>query len=154
MIILVLIFLFVFLIFQPIEKYKDTCYTYAMKDLDPHRMSKKIPGNKSQYNRTCDELISNIKEDYPHRDVHILNRGMCPQGYYQVAPFIDPDYPTYEFHFYRKDPDGWTHKLGLNEPNNIDASDNIITDPDMADRNYGDINYTRGCSDICVSSSL
>ena len=88
----------------------------------------------------------------------------CPYGTYKVALVIDSyDDPAYEnriqpingtfyietpdtdYHWYRQNPDGtWSHKRGGSYATNLDASGNIIYDPQICDRNYEDegINYS------------
>lgn len=87
----------------------------------------------------------------------------CPYGTYKVALVIDSyDDPAYEnyiklengtiyieipdtdYHWYRQNPDGtWSHKRGDSYATNLDASENIIYDPQICDRNYGDgLNYS------------
>ena len=69
--------------------------------------------------------------------------GVCPQGAYKVALVLDP---THDYHWYRQNSDGtWSHKIGGNQVNRIDAFQNMIFDPESADRNYSNTtgsNYT------------
>ena len=47
-----------------------------------------------------------------------------------------------DFHWYRQNPDGtWSHKPGGTNVINVDASGNLIFDPEIADRNYAYANY-------------
>ena len=47
-----------------------------------------------------------------------------------------------DYHWYRQNLDGsWSHKLGSGSVNILDASNEIILDPETADRDYGDYNY-------------
>lgn len=150
--------LIVFIIFwiltsrSEVERYMDTCYTYAMRDLDPFRMNRKIPGGKGNHDNTCNEIIQSIQEDYPEKNVY--PGSQCPHGYYKVAPYIDPSQDYYEFHFYRQEPNGeWTHKMGVEgSPTNLDAQGRTITNPSLADRDYGNLNYSLECPTLCVKN--
>ncbi len=135
---------------QSVERYMDTCYTYAMRDLDPTRSTKKIPGGTGNYDNTCNDMIQSIQEDYPEKNVYPSSH--CPSDYYKVAPFIDPSQDHYEFHFYRQEQNGsWTHKMGAEGyPTNVDANGHVITNPSIADRDYGNLNYTMECPTLCV----
>ena len=131
-----------------IERYMDSCYTYAMKDLDPTRSVKKIPWGVKE-GSTCNNLIEGVQKDYP--DKHVYSSSTCPPDYYKIAPYIDPSQDYFEFHFYRKDEDGWSHKMGSEGvPTRLDAGGNVITNPSIADRDYGNLNYTIECPTLCV----
>ena len=57
----------------------------------------------------------------------------CPEGAYKVALAIMPN--GNDYHWYRQDADGyWSHKRGLTEVLRIDNSDEMISDPQTADR--------------------
>ena len=55
------------------------------------------------------------------------------------------DYCNEDYHWYRQNPDGtWSHKPGKSEVTNLDASGELIFDPEICDRNYetsSGINY-------------
>lgn len=61
--------------------------------------------------------------------------GDAGEGFYKIAIALDGGR---DYHFYRQNPDGtWSHKLGRKgEVQNVDASGNIIYDPETCDRNY------------------
>jgi hypothetical protein len=69
-----------------------------------------------------------------------------PPGYHPVALVVDPGG---DYHWYRQDSHGlWSHKPGNTPANNVDASGNLITNPETADRNYiptGGWNYSVFC---------
>lgn len=48
----------------------------------------------------------------------------------------------------------WTHKRGLDELTDKDASGKFITDPRKADRNYGKLRYTKYCNAFCVKNGF
>jgi hypothetical protein len=64
-----------------------------------------------------------------------VNRDVkCPVGTYKVALVLDLGH---DYHWYRQNPDNtWSHKTGTNPVKNTDASGQLITDPQRADRNY------------------
>lgn len=64
-----------------------------------------------------------------------------PEGGYLVALVLESETDG-DYHWYRQDEDGyWSHKPGQTEVTNLDASGNLITNPETADRDYGGINY-------------
>ena len=68
--------------------------------------------------------------------VPISKYTKCAPGTYKVALVIDNDV---DFHWYRQNPDGtWSHKLGNTVATNLDASGNIIYDPELCDKDYSD----------------
>lgn len=60
--------------------------------------------------------------------------------YYAVALVYGPIYQKgqiigYDYHWYRQNPDGsWSHKPGHGPVTNLDASGNVIFDPNLANR--------------------
>ena len=74
-----------------------------------------------------------------------LTQATCSSGSYKVALVLDLSVPNLDYHWYRQNPDGtWSHKRGSTEVINYDASNNIIVDPEIADRNYtgSGLNYS------------
>ena len=66
----------------------------------------------------------------------ISKTDICSEGCYKVALVMDTGY---DYHWYRQNADGtWSHKLATNDVTNLDASGNIIYDPELADRDYSD----------------
>jgi len=58
---------------------------------------------------------------------------VLPSGSYKVALVFSND----DYHWYRQNPDGtWSHKPGITQVTNLDASGNLIYNPKMADRDY------------------
>lgn len=60
-----------------------------------------------------------------------------------------------DYHWYRLDKaEGkWTHKPGGTEATDRDASNNLITNPLLANRNYGFLNYTENGGFYCTCGS-
>jgi hypothetical protein len=80
------------------------------------------------------------------------NNYTCPGAgtlvYMTVAPGVD-------YHWYRLDKaDGkWTHKPGGTNATDRDASNNLITNPSVANRNYPGLNYTDNGGYYCTCGS-
>ncbi len=76
------------------------------------------------------------------------NKGCgCEECQHLVALVISPGW---DYHWYRKDRDGkWSHKMATNPVSNLDNSNNIITDPETADRG----SYEIYCGCFCVNKS-
>jgi RHS repeat-associated protein len=62
-----------------------------------------------------------------------------------------------DYHWYRQDADRmWSHKPGNTSVTNFDASGQLISDPEIADRNYipsnpdEGVNYKKKCGYLCV----
>jgi hypothetical protein len=144
-----------------IKKYNN-CYAYAMRNLLYNRKSKPQPGDnctnklnlKVNKNYSCNNIIHNIKCDYPYDILELNNNNdKCPCNYYKVALFIDNSNPNKDYHFYRQDNKYWSHKPGNTTVTNLDASNQIINNPYTADRNYKNSknknNYTIPCKSFC-----
>ena len=56
--------------------------------------------------------------------------------------------PTY--HFIRKDRDGWSHKNATDNISKYDANDNLIQNPEEANFNYPNVNYSNFCNYFCI----
>ncbi len=68
----------------------------------------------------------------------------CPAGTHKVHLVVAPNW---DYHFYRQDLDGlWSHKPGGTPATNLDNSDQLITDPAMADTGM----YTDHCGYFCA----
>ena len=66
---------------------------------------------------------------------------------HQVALVIAPGPDFIDFHWYRRDRNGfWSHKPGGGQATNVDGNGNLITDPRTADRGP----YTVFCGCYCV----
>ena len=105
--------------------------------------NKKIKSNKY----TCKELEKNIIADnkYIYRPKKNEDCKLC---YYKIAYSVDPGK---SFHFYRQNHDKtWSHKEGGLHVKTKDASNNIITDPEIANRKYSYANFSQFCGYLCV----
>ena len=120
------------------------CYSYAFNNIirDGDRKEKLQPGELSSgkfKNYTCESIIEKVKEDYALLGIRKLKNMEeeieCTN--YRIALVIDNKGDNLDYHFYRQDSNGkWSHKAGDNDISNVDASNNLILDPQKADRNY------------------
>ena len=135
----------------------NNCYNYVFdKKIKLGERDKKVqPGawnsDKQYENIDCDEIIEKVKKDFSNIRINKLNsiddEIVCTN--YKIALVIDNSGSEIDYHFYRQDTDGnWSHKLGNNEITNVDASNNIITNPELADRNYDKMNNEQYNYDI------
>jgi len=101
---------------------------------------------------TCPAMVKKVISDNPSI-TESKYYEKCPPGSYKGSIVVDPG-NTY--HFYRQNKDGtWSHKPGVLDVINQDASGQKIYFPHLADRNYrkddnDGINYTDFCSYLCV----
>lgn len=104
-------------------------------------------------NYTCPNMINKIKADNPGiKQVNFTNK--CEKGTYKGAMVVDTNKT---FHFYRLNQDGsWSHKPGITNVKDTDASGHKIAVPHFADRNYkrnsnnSNINYDGFCGYFCI----
>ncbi len=73
--------------------------------------------------------------------------GQCPDKKCKIALVVAPEW---DYHWYRLDTSGrWSHKPGQTPATDRDNSNNLITDPETADRG----SYTDFCGYYCSCSS-
>lgn len=95
-----------------------------------------------------ESYIANVALAYNFAFERIAKYQACPSGSYKVALVIDPGT---DYHWYRQNPDGtWSHKSGLTNVIDTDASGEKIYDPAVADRNYSGM---QGCIYIDLNYS-
>lgn len=100
------------------------------------------PEGGEQYTISC---VSYDATTYGFQFNETSKYATCSSGSYKVALVLDLSVPNLDYHWYRQNPDGtWSHKRGSTEVINYDASNNIIVDPEIADRNYtgSGLNYS------------
>jgi len=166
----------------PLILNSHNCYTYFLNDHVPYtieRCERECRRNNSCNNNKIDECKqfkpqpgyyakmrgSPFKKEYTCSNMNrnILNdnkniiettfEGKCPKNYYKGAMVIDPG-KTY--HFYRQDNNmRWSHKPGTLPVTNVDASGNLIYNPQYADRDYkknknSGLKYAKFCKYYCV----
>mmetsp|Transcript_88886 Transcript_88886/g.163007 ORF Transcript_88886/g.163007 Transcript_88886/m.163007 type:complete len:373 (-) Transcript_88886:156-1274(-) len=113
---------------------------------------------------SCNFMLPMIAADSPSIlwNNALTNRSFdeddrCPEGHYMAALVVDP---KKGFHFYRRDRTCskaekgkvkcWSHKPGILEATDVDASGKKLASVLKADRNYGALNYSELCSFFCV----
>jgi hypothetical protein len=144
------------------------CYSYYLNkvsgealhlckfDLPKYNMCRRSqPGYASGYPQlqekdyTCKEIMKRTIADNPEiRVIRGPEKG-CKANEYMGAVVVAP---KYDYHYYRYNDEGqWTHKPGYKPTTNLDANNNVITDPKTANRNYNKkLNYTQFCGYTCV----
>lgn len=128
---------------------ENNCYNYANnKRTDTYAQ----PGDISGYNKadlSCGE-VSRAAESDGIRPVPPT--GVCPCNEAKLALVVDTesDYSyKHDYHWYRRDSDGkWSHKPGGTRATNLDKSNNIITNPETANRGR----YKTFCGYFCSCS--
>lgn len=94
----------------------------------------------------CDKVVAGALADGLVQVSNDSGCG-CSECRHVVALVVAPGY---DYHWYRKDKDGkWSHKIGTAPATNLDNSNNIIVDPQTADRGP----YTNFCGYFCVNKS-
>lgn len=141
--------------------YRSNCYGYALNLIatntsDPYAGWLFQPGYKAGKEYT--ELTEDAIIDAVEADMEVFGRTIRSSSYsekpgeneYKIALVIAPDDDDY--HWYRQDSSGyWSHKPGLTDITNKDASGNLITDPKTCDRNYSYADYSTWCGYYIIS---
>lgn len=136
------------------------CYSYAVnaqKNPTTNSFDTMQPGQASKNSFSESDLTNTQKMlNIIKEDASVLGFGftpigkneVCSTGSYKIAFVLDNqmnynDKYRYDYHWYRQNSDGsWSHKPGLTNVTNLDASNDTIMDPEMCDRNYGQgLNY-------------
>lgn len=130
---------------------RANCYAYAMdvlKDTEGKLQPGELAGSKYT-SLTEAAIFKAVQADGKYlgsgREIKRSSRDEKPgTNEYKVALVIAPNS---DYHWYEQNSDGyWSHKRGLTEVSNLDASGNKIADPQSCDRNYGyGANYSTFC---------
>jgi RHS repeat-associated protein len=123
----------------------NNCYSYAVDDpvAFPQRTFTPQPGNAGG-SPLRDVTVSDVTQAAIADGLRYLGPALSPTtsvapGEHVVALVVDPGK---DYHWYRQNPNGtWSHKRGITEVRNVDASNRRIVNPNTADRNYGRTNY-------------
>lgn len=129
------------------------CYSYALNNTDNRPWKQQQPGyisGKQEYSSisnkdyNCKHLIERLKQDLPNAKLVACNNA-CPKGMRKIAMAVDPNK---DYHFYRNDIDGWSHKRGNLEPERL-PNDEV---PWLTKYQYdnSDYKYTDFCSCFCI----
>jgi hypothetical protein len=135
------------------------CYDYAFNNYSVWQKESSQPGyirspqdgvklNESENRMTCAGVNERLNNDHGS-NITVASRNIpCEQGKYKIALIADPND---DYHFLRQNKDGtWSHKPGNTSATNRDFSGKIIVDPERADFNSGDLNYSDFCNYFCV----
>jgi len=134
--------------------WNDNCYNYGNNQLtytfaQPGKASGAMAGSMSVTlvrQAALNDGLSWVGWNFPG------NNYTCPGSgtlvFMTVAPGVD-------YHWYRLDKANgkWTHKPGGTQATDKDASNNLITNPLLANRNYGGLNYTDNGGFYCTCGS-
>ena len=132
----------------------NNCYTYALgtplKTVD----SKPQPGYASSFNHikkySCKDFQKRLKKDVPSSYMETFDNPCLP-GFYKVFLTYGAD----DYHWYRQDKNNyWSHKPGSTDVTNVDASGNLITNPELANRKYESLDYNVPCFYSCIYRDL
>lgn len=149
-------------------RHNHNCFAYAFDVMDPPtdctdddcKEPFHQPGYASGYGKIgekkfCAELLSRLKGDMPWIELTTFT-AKCKPGYSKIAIVIDPNN---DYHFYRQDSNGfWSHKPGGQPVINLDASNKLIYNPELCNRDYRtpgstdpeELNYSIFCSFLQV----
>lgn len=144
---------------DPVLKKNHNCYAYVLDDLIQGRENKPQPGSWSnilpdesrvEKYKSCPEMLERVMADngsiYPVEESEV-----CQSGFYKGYLVLDPGK---DYHFYRQDSNGYfSHKRGKLDVEDKDAARNRIEVPRLANKNYGEYNYTESCGYFCIPSN-
>jgi len=138
------------------NKLYANCYIYAM-DVITSTVGGANPGHYGGGEITAETLSKSnvasliytaIENDGPYlgngRSIRTATKNTTPgSDEYKIAIVVAPGQ---DYHFYVQNSDGyWSHKPGTSSCTRYDASGNLITDPQAANRNYSYANYSTFC---------
>jgi hypothetical protein len=96
---------------------------------------------------SCPVIVKRTLADNPNIKNSTFNQA-CPKDTYKGAIVVAPGR---DYHYYRLNDEGyWTHKPGWKPSTAYDAKNNLIKNPELASRNYGELNYRDFCGYVCV----
>ena len=95
----------------------------------------------------CPSIVTRTLADNPKIKKSTFTQA-CPKDTYKGAIVVAPGR---DYHYYRLNDEGyWTHKPGWKPSTAYDAKNNLIKNPELASRNYGELNYSKFCGYVCV----
>jgi hypothetical protein len=141
-------------------KSSHNCYAYALHTISKKPQSKPQPGYFVRFNSikddqyTCSHFYHRLKRDNPSLYLTTFDQK-CSPGFSKSFLAIDPKQEDHDYHFYRQDNNGfWSHKPGLTNVTNKNASNHLITNPLTANRDYQYYKYKKPCYFFCSSKKL
>jgi hypothetical protein len=124
----------------------NNCYNYA-SNWRTNTFAQPGLGCGHKYNAiTCAEVGRGAICDGMHHRFDCFPDSEKPR--YLVALVVTPPGPGADYHWYRKQKEGfWGHKPGSTAARNVDNSNRVITNPETADRGPYTIfcGYFYGC---------
>lgn len=127
---------------------RSNCYTYAVLQLcvlesDKFLMQPGYFAGDTYTFLTESSIVKAVKADIAECNpidgdfYETTADAVPPEGYRKVALVISP---FKDYHWYMQNSDGyWSHKQGIEEVTNVDASGDLIADPATCDRNYSNV---------------
>jgi hypothetical protein len=141
-------------------KGNHNCFSYMLDASSVFSTGKAQPGYSAGYpslkhsDYDCNTFLKRLKKDAPSLYTTTLNVP-CKKGFHKAFIAMDDHTDHTDYHFYRQDRNGfWSHKPGLTDVTNLDASGKKIKNPLTADRNYTNYKYTTPCFFFCVNKKL
>ena len=131
--------------------YNTNCYSYSLNNQvipGTNILWRMQPGESAGLELSQSNLTATIVESYVQVDSEVLGftfepigkYEICSENAYKVALVVAPGV---DYHWYRQNSNGtWSHKRGTTEVTNLDASGRIIHDPESANRQYLEADYT------------
>lgn len=152
---------------NPHLRESHNCYSYFLnlKSEAAYKLCKKNfakqnicrrsqPGYASNYpslqteDFNCPTIMKRTLDD--NKNIFQVSKDFqCGPEYYKGALVVAP---KRDYHYYRLNKEKiWSHKPGYKPSTIYDSKGKIITDPELADRNYGGtLNYSDFCGYMCV----
>ncbi len=118
--------------------WNNNCYNYSTNRLT-HSFAQPGEASDSMYKDvSCEEVTRAATKDLGITSTDAFSQKSKSEDTL-IALVVAPGY---DFHWYRRDDNRfWSHKPGSTDATTKDQSDNVITDPEMADRGF----YTEFC---------
>jgi hypothetical protein len=141
---------------NPTYKLKNNCYSFALNKPAHKRLGKGQPGYSSKVNISnddnkeykCERFYHRIKKDNPTMYLTSFDEK-CSPGFHKSFLAIDLKEDK-DYHFWRQDKNGYfSHKPGLTNVTNLDASGKKIKNPLKSDRNFTHYQYKKPCFFFC-----
>jgi hypothetical protein len=148
-------------------KKQNSCSNLKPQPGDYAHIQGNFKGNRRVY--SCPAMVDKVLKDnyekgtkksnilhWDHLTHHQQFIKKCPKDHYKGVLVV---HPGNTYHFYRQDTDGrYSHKQGTLDIEDVDASNNPIYVPHLADKNYSKgrdngINYTDFCGYMCIPSN-
>jgi len=131
-------------IYKDANTYCNDMYSYHKKQHTICKNNEYIP------EITCQNVKERMQLDIP--EITFVNKNhKCAHGFYKAYLAVDIER---DYHFWRQDSNGnWSHKPGLTQVTNVDASKNCITDPSTSNRDFRNnngVNYSDECGYFCI----